>query len=187
MSKVMIYSNEHKGWWKPYYFGYTQCSKEAGIFDLEDAIKKYPKLDYDTSNEDFLVDVSVEAIDNANPSEALKILETLADDGLLNKEIGTISYNQIWLKNQIEILQQALLKAQEPKQYLKWEDLEFKKKVQGMKVKLGDNTYEIEYYICNALDLPKSVVILKTSDFIAITIEQFFNDLHLERVEEWKI
>lgn len=58
--KVMIYSNEHKAWWKPYYFGYTQCSKEAGIFDLEEAVKRYPKLDYDTSNEDFLVDITDE-------------------------------------------------------------------------------------------------------------------------------
>lgn len=74
--------------------------------------------------------------------------------------------------------------AQEPKKYLKWEDLEFTNEVKEMKVKLGDNTYEIEYYICNALGLPQPVVILKTSDFIAITIEQFFNDLRLERVEE---
>ena len=70
------------------------------------------------------------------------------------------------------------------KKYLKWEDLEFTNKVKEMKVKLGDITYEIEYYICNALGLHHPVVILKTSDFIAITIEQFFNDLHLERVEE---
>ena len=60
----------------------------------------------------------LEAIDNSEPSEALKIVETLADDGLLNKEIGAISYNQIWLKNQIEILKQALLKSQEQEKVL---------------------------------------------------------------------
>lgn len=54
----------------------------------------------------------LEQIDNANPSKALKILETF-NGGLLNKEIGAISYNQIWLENQIEALKQALLKAQE--------------------------------------------------------------------------
>ena len=62
-------------------------------------------------------------IKKAKPSEALEILETLADDGLLNKEIGMISYNQIWLKMKIEVLKQALLKAR----VLEKENAELKK------------------------------------------------------------
>ena len=65
----------------------------------------------------------LESIDNAKPSEALGILETFENDGLLNKEIGAISYNQIWLKNQIEVLKQELLKAQEQERLLKSGDL----------------------------------------------------------------
>lgn len=118
----------------------------------------------------------LESIDNANPSEALECLEKVYS----RLPQWDLSRNI----DQCNIIKQALLKAQEPKQYLKWEDLEFTNEVKEMKVKLGDNTYEIEYYICNALGLHQPVVILKTSDFIAITIEQFFNDLHLERVEE---
>lgn len=54
----------------------------------------------------------LEQIDKSNPSEALEILETF-NGGLLNKEIGAISYNKIWLENQIKALKQALLKAQQ--------------------------------------------------------------------------
>lgn len=110
--------------------------------------------------------------------EALECLENIKD-ALWDDDFHYQRHSKL-----LDTIEQALLNAQEPKQYLKWEDLEFTNEVKEMKVKLGDNTYEIEYYICNALGLHQPVVILKTSDFIAITIEQFFNDLHLERVEE---
>lgn len=57
--KVMVYSNEHKAWWKPFYFGYTNSQKEAGIFNYDDVIKDYPYLDFDSANDDFLVDIEV--------------------------------------------------------------------------------------------------------------------------------
>lgn len=81
----------------------------------------------------------LQAIKNSNPSEAMKILETLADDGLLNKEIGAISYNQIWLKRQIEVLKQALLKAQEQEKVIK---LIFEKMVNILLLELAENVDE---------------------------------------------
>jgi len=75
-----------------------------------------------------------ESIDNVKFSEASGILETFENDGLLNKEIGTISYNQIWLKNQIEILKQSLLKSQEIEQ----ENVEYKKVLSIIKEKNVD-------------------------------------------------
>lgn len=127
----------------------------------------------------------LESIDNAEPSEAWKIVYNnfdylISDVGIENDDVNICLKT---IKEQLPTIKNALLKAQEHN-YLKWEDLKFTNEVKEMKVKLGDNTYEIEYYICNALGLHQPVVILKTSDFMAITIEQLFNDLHFERVEE---
>ena len=67
------------------------------------------------------------------------------------------------------------------KQYLKWEDLEFKEKEQTMEVILNGNPYFLCYYrsmfgnLC-IIDNP-SITIRKEN-------KDFFNDLHLERVEE---
>ena len=51
----MIYSNEHRMWWRPNYCGYTLMQKHAGIFDYDEAIKRYPKIGFDTTEEDFFV------------------------------------------------------------------------------------------------------------------------------------
>ena len=56
--KVMIYSNEHKMWWKPNYCGYTRHQELAGVFDYEEAHKKYPEIDFNTAGEDFFVVIS---------------------------------------------------------------------------------------------------------------------------------
>lgn len=58
---VKIYSNEHGAWWAPNYCGYTN-SKKAGIFDYEEAVKKYPYIKYDKNDEDYFVDVSSDMI-----------------------------------------------------------------------------------------------------------------------------
>ena len=55
--KVMIYSNEHHAWWKPDYCGYTIYKDRAGIFDYDDAIKHYPRMNYDRSEEDYFIDI----------------------------------------------------------------------------------------------------------------------------------
>ena len=80
--------------------------------------------------------------------------------------------------------------AQEPKQYLKWEDLEFKEKTQKMKVKMGNNLYRIAWYNdgsgANIVFIYKYVTndYLEYCTFITDYNQQFFNDLHLEVVEE---
>ena len=116
----------------------------------------------------------LEAIDNSEPSEALECLKELHElaygfDGWKIDEIVQSSY-----------IKQALLKTQEQKQYLKWEDLKFTKKAKEMLVKLGDTTYTMRYYKVN--DHTNKVCI---SSFQPIEIYdiRFFNDLHLERVE----
>lgn len=54
----------------------------------------------------------LESIDNANSSEALEILDDFKN-GLVNKEIGMVMFQQYWFFTQIEKVKQALLKAQE--------------------------------------------------------------------------
>ena len=59
MKLVRIYSNEHGAWWEPDYCGYTSSAYRAGIFNYEEAVKKYPDITYNHSDEDFFVDVGV--------------------------------------------------------------------------------------------------------------------------------
>lgn len=78
----------------------------------------------------------------------------------------------------------------EKKNYLKWEDLEFEKEEQWLKVKMGNNFYRMDWLIDDA-DI-KEVNLYKyiTNDYLVYcacirgTNQQFFNDLRLERVEE---
>lgn len=88
-----------------------------------------------------------------------------------------------------ELNAELRLKAQEPKKYLKWEDLDFTSEDQTMKVKMGDTIYKILYRRCDGIEEVQLLsedekllflnLIGKYKDNI-----QFFNDLHLERVEE---
>lgn len=112
----------------------------------------------------------LESIDNSNPSEALKIFNKVDNIRLL------------FTKEEKSTITQALLKEQEPKQYLKWEDLEFKGEEQTMKVILNGSVHFLSYYRNMFSDN------LCMIDNTGITIwkenKQFFNDLHLEKVEE---
>ena len=125
----------------------------------------------------------LESIDNANPSEALGCLERVKDY-LSN----VYDYKEIIeeVRKDIDNIKQALLKAQEPKQYLKWEDLEFKEnnEYSYFKVKLGDNVYKAFSYFSYVFN--KDTVVIRANNQFAITEDnkQFFNDLRLERVEE---
>jgi hypothetical protein len=152
----------------------------------------------------------LEAIDNSNPSEALKEIKTLR------------GFNQVELNNDenvnksLNIIEQALLKAQfleeeynnlmedkdnleselfkitAPKQYLKWEDLEFNElefKVEqkkDFKVKLNGTEYGLEIDI--TFGIKEALIFdINANCLYAVFHErhkQFFNDLHLERVEE---
>jgi len=117
----------------------------------------------------------LESIDNAEPSEALECLEELRSN------LGVI-YN-----NTLDNIEQALLKAETPKKYLKWEDLEFEKKQQVMDVLLNGKPYILYFYKLST----QSEVNIFAIDMHIVTLNshypedvQFFNDLHLERVEE---
>lgn len=78
------------------------------------------------------------------------------------------------------------LKKKLNKHYLKWDDLEFRNEEQTMKVKMGDTHYLLTLRI--GLTDVKSVVLrdnnLKPFLHLFEKEKQFFNDLHLERVEE---
>jgi len=53
--KVIIYSNIHEAWWGPDYRGYVYSQEKAGVFDYEEAHKKYPYIGLYTSCDDFFV------------------------------------------------------------------------------------------------------------------------------------
>jgi len=79
----------------------------------------------------------LEAIDNAEPSEALgelEVLKEMLDDFVKHKVIDKA----------FTTIKQALLKAQEPKQYLKWEDLIFSKEPTYIKATLNSISVTIK-------------------------------------------
>lgn len=174
----------------------------------------------------------LEAIDNANPSEALKCLERIIEktdcmnntcvhlpkclkDNKCRYNIDDLMCPDYEMANHIK---QALLTTQKEhkgldllmqeldckdfaelrkyarcgyeklnKQYLKWEDLEFEEDGQETLVLLNGTKYRMYYY--KGYD---ERITLFTEDESVIHMfeggyphdKQFFNDLHLERVEE---
>lgn len=125
----------------------------------------------------------LEAIDNANPSEALKCLESIKD-ALWDDDFHYQRHSKL-----LDTIEQVLLKAQEPKHYLKWEDLKFTYGTKTQKVRMGNTIYKIE---CVYYDNVKEVKLLSEDEkllyfnFIGKYKDnvQLFNDLHLERVLE---
>lgn len=123
----------------------------------------------------------LEQIDNANPSEALKCLEYL-----IKECVGNDKYV---FEPQLEIIKQALLKTQEPKKYLKWEDLDFSKELKFLNVRMNNNDYILHYTLdtfgnkccslCNKCCFLYDSAIRHHIDLT----RQFFNDLHLEVLE----
>ena len=128
----------------------------------------------------------LESIDNANPSEAWEIVYNnfdylISDVGIENDDVNICLKT---IKEQLPTIKQALLKAQEPKQYLKWEDLEFNHTPKMFDVKMSGNKYKlvVGYNVAG-----KNLAILrdgKNEYYFLEYDKQFFNDLHLERVEE---
>ena len=156
-------------------------------FTVTDAITKH-QYDYYENELQTLESIEkslhrLESIDNAEPSEALEEIKTLR------------GFNQVELNNDenvnksLEIIEQALLKAQEPKHYLKWENIDFSYGTKTQKVRMGGTIYKIEYVY---YDNVKEVKLLSEDEkwfylSFAGNYEdnvQLFNDLHLERVEE---
>ena len=171
-------------------------SKELEIFKIiKFAIEHYcPRQ---TNNELVLIEKALqrlEAIDNAKPSEALmcfdKIYNTINlnwNNDLLRVGIDVRNRSDCYdgkeMTKCLDTIKQALIKAQkEPKHYLKWEDLQFEDEEQTMKVSLNGSIHRLCYYR-NMFSEPLCMI-----DNTGITIwkenKDFFNDLHLERVEE---
>lgn len=140
----------------------------------------------------------LESIENVNPSEALECLEewkyqinSYIDCSLEQRDIDNECYNHLIeeLEQYYTTIKQALLKAQEPKHYLKWEDLEFTRDEKVMLVKMGDTVYKVLYRCCDGIE---EVQLLSEDEKLLILNLigkykdniQVFNDLHLERVEE---
>lgn len=140
----------------------------------------------------------LEAIDNSNPSEALEDLIDMIEyftrldyvEPIVRNEIHDKFKDIYWHKlPHLDTIKQALLKAQEPKQYLKWEDLEFTRERQFIKVKLNNTEYILKYYV-SVLKEEMIEILGADKSFVTglshtcINDKQFFNDLRLERVEE---
>lgn len=73
--------------------------------------------------------VRLEAIDNANPSEALECLDSMY--------ARLPQWDLCRNLDQYNTIKQALLKTQDPKQYLKWSDLAFSKENTYIKATLN--------------------------------------------------
>ena len=124
----------------------------------------------------------LEAIDNANPSEALEKLQNLRLYQCSACEHHNCSKCDVY--KDFNAVNKYLLKAQEPKHYLKWEDLEFNHTPKYIDVKMNDNKYKlvVGYNVAG-----KNLAILrdgKKEYYFLECDKQFFNDLRLERVEE---
>ena len=161
---------------------YLEAWKRLNTDDSDYALKRAVK-DVDIVDKAL---TRLEAIDNANPSETLECLERLKY--YHERSMNDLGCKEHRLKD-INTIKQALLKAQEPKHYLKWEDLEFTSEDQTIKIKMGDTVYKILYRCCDGI---KEVQLLSEDEkllFLNLIGKykdniQFFNDLHLERVEE---
>lgn len=120
----------------------------------------------------------LESIDNASPSEALECLEKVSD--YLN---NVYDYKEIIeeVRKDIDTIKQVLLKVQEPKQYLKWEDLEFEI-THKIRILMNGNLYTLFCYDEKYIEIRtiKGEFILTLDNENPEDI-QFFNDLHLER------
>lgn len=128
----------------------------------------------------------LESIDNSNPSEALECLEKV------NNYLSDVyDYKEIKeeVRKDINTIKQALLKAQEPKHYLKWEDLEKFKDKDSVKVKMNDTELSLiiqidclnDIYVQLYKEKEDGNCVNLLSDFFRD--KELFNDLRLELLE----
>lgn len=154
--------------------------------------------------------LELKSIKEANPSEALKCLEQLAEmadkcwvscdvykwKNTIKQALLKAQEQEQYYFDLIQLLKEnnmdyytlkEMFKQQEPKHYLKWEDLEFKEEEQVMDVLLNGKPYVLYFYKLST----QSEVNMFSVDMHIVTLNsyypedvQFFNDLHLEKVEE---
>ena len=159
--------------------------KAQKYFDIiEEALNRLEAIEKG-KNTDIIDNYMAFKNDNANPNEALEIVDKMTNYILLDEEYDFIDdkEKQSIIKDR-DTIKQALLKAQEPKQYLKWEDLEFNHKPVFTEAKMGKTIYKLVIgFDCTG----KETIFLRTDNQQIVFHEkdiQFFNDLRLERVEE---
>ena len=124
--------------------------------------------------------LELNSIKEANPSEALKCLEEIrerfSDDSKGNNSWG------FKISQELNTIKQYILKTQEPKCYLRWEDLEFTDEPKEMIVRMGDNVYKMTYR-----NRDGGWITLEDCQRIYLDLleneKKFFNDLHLEVVK----
>ena len=135
----------------------------------------------------------LESIDNANPIEALKDLEFISHELkayyehlyiILRSDKKELTSNMKRINTYLDVIKLTLLKAETPKHYLKWENLEFEHTPKYIDVKMSGNKYKlvVGYNVAG-----KNLAILrdgKNEYYFLEYDKQFFNDLHLERVLE---
>lgn len=137
-----------------------------------------------------IIQNSLESVDSAESGKALECLDKLFNDYKeLCVDAGSNEhiYQECSLTSPYNTIKKYLLKQQEPKRYLKWEDFEFKNIQQEIKVKLGNITYASWYVLehgdpCVELTRNQQQVITLYGNYPEDIL--FFNELHLERVEE---
>ena len=147
----------------------------SGNLQLDYVLSSKHKHDYELLKHAFQ---SLESIENADPSEALKCLECLYSD--------PEDYRSNDRAKDYETIKNYILKTQEQKKYLRWEDLDFKKDNQFSyyKVKLGNSVYKVVSYFSYIFNKDTVTIIANNRFNITEQDKQFFNDLHLEMVEE---
>ena len=126
-----------------------------------------------------------EVIQNAEPSEALKCLEEINFHRLDNPIKHTILISMFTsdYESLYNTIKQTLLQGQQSKHSLKWEDLEFEKEEQTMIVRLNGTEYDMKYF---GKEESEFIMLQNDNNVVAFSDycnKQFFNDLHLERVE----
>ena len=135
---------------------------------------KQEKMLLDSNSPYNVLKTYLESIDNSNPSEALECLECLYCEPEY--------YRSNDRAKDYETIKNYILKAQEPKKYLKWEDLEFSYELKVLNVRMNNNDYILHY----ALDIFGGNCCFLYDSAISHHIDltrQFFNDLHLEVLE----
>ena len=169
-----------------------EYKEEVRLQNLKEFVDEYANEEELTSVDGVraTIDIIEEQLNNykklletLNPYEALETLKDMLIGNGVNDNIND------YVDNLILPIKQALLKAQEPKHYLKWEDLEWEELKTITRKDIKVNLNGVEYGLEFALNFgSKEVVIFDEKIYMYLFFneanKQFFNNLHLERVEE---